>query len=282
MPAIIDLEHLQTWIGKEACDPDVAGAGVISGLAALLDYEGPPWPDVPPLGHWLYFLPKAPQSQLSDDGHPRRGGFMPPVPLERRMWAGGALRFLRPLKIGTTIERRSTIRNVEHKAGANGDLLFVTLDHEVRDADDALCIEERQDIVYRGPSPARTSQIPEQPARSSDAQREVRPDPVLLFRFSALTFNSHRIHYDRDYARNVEGYPGLVVPGPLTATFLVDHFLREMPGTVIASFEFRACRPLFEGRPFTLHLRRTAAGAELWATDFDGQPAMTARIETSA
>lgn len=279
-----DIEHLRTWIGRETRARDVAAAAPLAGLAALLDHERAPWREgeVPPLGHWLYFLPHARQSALSGDGHPQRGDFMPPTALPRRMWAGGAVRFHRPLAIGEAIERRSRIANVEAKAGASGSMLFVAVDHALYDSSGALCIAERQDIVYRddpkAPAPAPPAAAPA--AEPSDFQREIRPDPALLFRYSALTFNAHRIHYDRDYAREIENYPALVVQGPLTATLLVDHFLRETPEAAIATFAFRARRPLFDTDPIALHLRRIEGGAEMWAARPDGEKTMTASIGT--
>ncbi|MDB5704456.1 MAG: hypothetical protein JWN66_1572 [Sphingomonas bacterium] len=275
----MDIEHLRQWIGREERASDIASAAPLAGLAALLDYEAAPWNDeVPPLGHWLYFLPRARQSAIHADGHPKRGDFLPPVPLPRRMWAAGQVSFHAPLRVGSPIERVSTVSDVTAKTGASGEMLFVTLRHEIH-SHGVLAIEERQDLVYRGagaaPTPTPTTEAP-----VADAARIVTPDPVALFRYSALTFNGHRIHYDRDYARDVEGYPGLVVHGPYAATLLVDHFLRETPGAQVTRFSFRARRPLFDTTPFSLNLKRTAGGAEVWTADASGQPAMTGTIET--
>jgi 3-methylfumaryl-CoA hydratase len=257
----------------------VASPEPIAGLAALLDHATPPWPanEVPPLGHWLYFTPRALQSQIGADGHPLRGGFLPPVELPRRMWAGGALRFLAPVPIGSSLERVSTIDDVVAKTGASGEMLFVTVRHLIH-ADGRAAIEERQDLVYRHEGSTGASATAVEP-RPADASRTITPDPVQLFRYSALTFNGHRIHYDRDYARNVEGYPGLVVHGPYAATLLLDLFLREKPGARVTGFSFRAQRPLFDTAPFTVNLLRGDATAEAWTASADGRPAMTARIE---
>jgi len=252
------------------------------GLQALLDRDLDLAKGVvPPLGHWLYFLPQALQSTLDDDGHPRRGGFLPPVPLPRRMWAGGTVRFFAPIRIGSSIERRSTIASVEQKSGQSGNLLFVTVLHEISSAG-LCCIEERQNIVYRGAGPADTNQatrgIAKTESRLLVAPRRMVPTPPLLFRYSALTFNAHRIHYDRDYARNVEGYPALVVHAPLTATLLMDYFASQGLG-MPASFAFRARKPLLDDAPFDLCLAASEGGYKLWSVAPDGEPAMTARIE---
>jgi 3-methylfumaryl-CoA hydratase len=277
----VDIDHLRTWIGREERARDIAAPGPLAGLAALLDHDAPPWTDgeVPPLGHWLYFLPRALQSALGEDGHPQRGGFLPPVPLPRRMWAGGELSFHAPIPLGAPIERVSMIDDITAKTGASGEMVFVTVRHVIY-ADGAPAVEERQDIVYRGPAAAGDPA----PAaaggrRTADASRDCLAGPVALFRYSALTFNGHRIHYDRDYARGEEGYPGLVVQGPLIATLLMDLWLRERPGAAVSGFAFRARAPLFDIAPFSLNLALDDGGAELWAADAGGRVAMTARVE---
>jgi 3-methylfumaryl-CoA hydratase len=272
------MEHLRQWIGREERASDWTSSAPLAGLAALLDHEKSPWTtgEVPPLGHWLYFLPHARQSAIDIDGHPKRGDFLPPVPLPRRMWAGGEMVFHAPLPVGAPIERVSTIADVTAKTGSSGAMLFVTLRHAIF-CSGALAIEERQDLVYRGPD-GTAAPAPATEAPKADATRIVTPDPVALFRYSALTFNGHRIHYDRDYARS-EGYPGLVVHGPYAATLLVDHFLRETPDAVVKRFSFRARRPLFDTAPFSLNLRRTGAAAEVWTADAASQPAMTGTID---
>jgi 3-methylfumaryl-CoA hydratase len=280
----VDIDHLKTWVGRSEDAFDVAHAAPLAGLAALLDHETPPWipGEVPPLGHWLYFLPYARQSDIDADGHTKRGGFMPPVPLPRRMWAGNRIEFRSPIPLGAAMTRRSTIESVEAKSGASGEMVFVTVLHQIS-VDGALAITEHHDIVYReapkaGAAPPKSAQAdPPQ----SEWTRVITPDPVQLFRYSALTFNGHRIHYDRDYCRDVEGYPGLVVHGPYTATLLVDHFLRRNPGAPITSLNFRARAPLFDIAPFELCGRCTESGAALWARGADGQTAMTLEIVAS-
>lgn len=253
-------------------------------LAAVLDRDdAPPRPGEPlaPLWHWLYFLPATRQSQLGEDGHARRGGFLPPVPLARRMWAGSRLEFQRPLRLGTRATRRSRIAGVEHKRGRSGDLVFVQVEHEIGDADGPV-LRESQDLVYRdapagAPLLASVPSAPLEPAW----QREIRPDPVLLFRYSALTFNGHRIHYDHPYATRVEGYPGLVVHGPLIATLLLELLRRELPAVTVARFAFRAVSPLFDIAPFHIYGAPDREGrtARLWAAGDDGRLALEARAE---
>lgn len=276
----MDIDQLRTWIGREARAAQRATPEPIAGLAALLDHEVSPWPvgEVPPLGHWLYFLPHVRQSQIGPDGHPQRGGFLPPVALPRRMWAGGRLRFLAPLPIGAAVERISTIEDVTAKTGSTGEMIFVTVKHAIA-ADGVPAIEEWQDLVYRGDAVgAAATPAPATEPRRADATRVVSADPVALFRYSALTFNAHRIHYDRDYARDVEGYPGLVVHGPYAATLLIDLFGRETPGARVTGFSFRARRPLFDTAPFTLNLTHGDGISEAWTADADGQAALTATI----
>jgi hydroxyacyl-ACP dehydratase HTD2-like protein with hotdog domain len=191
-------------------------------LAATLDHDASPWRsgEVPPLGHWLYFLPQAPHREISEDGHPHRGGFLPPVSLPRRMWAGGDLRFHTPIRVGEALRRRSTIAEVEHKSGRSGTLVFVKVVHEIM-TERGLAVREVHDIVYRdAPKPGEVAPAGETAKAAMDWERPIIGDPVLLFRFSALTFNGHRIHYDRKYCEEVEGYPGLIVHGPLLATLL--------------------------------------------------------------
>ncbi len=271
-----DLNYLKSWIGRTETTEDIASPVPLAGLAALLDHETPPWPDgeVPPLGHWLYFLNRARQSDIDVDGHPKRGGFLPPIELPRRMWAGSRIEFALPLAIGAKITRRSTIVGVETKSGASGEMVFLTVRHEIASVA-GVAIREEQDIVFRAAptGDARKAEAPK-PMPTPEHSRTVTPDITQLFRFSALTFNAHRIHYDRDYARDTEGYPGLVVQGPYTAMLLMDLALRH--GARLARFSFRAQRPHFEGRALTL-----CAGAnELWSADEMGSTGMTATLQT--
>jgi 3-methylfumaryl-CoA hydratase len=271
---------LQPWIGSEQIQHDVATPSVLARLGALLDHAEPdrPLETVPPLGHWLFGLGATPQSDLAADGHPRLGKFLPPIPLSRRMWAAGEMEFLAPIGVGDTLRRRSTIRSIDHKKGRSGDLVFVTLDHEVY-ASSILAVRETQQLVYRDKP---TSNAPPRDTSVSlptpHWQRKVIPDPMLLFRFSALTFNSHRIHYDREYAVGVEGYPGLVVHGPLIATLLVDLFLLNHPNRKLTQFRFKAQEPLFDLDPFCIAGVSRDGTAQLWAIGPDQRIAMTAEL----
>lgn len=278
----MSFDALKDWIGREEEHLDVATAAPLAGLAATLDHLDPPWRagEVPPLGHWLYFLPRAPQREIAEDGHPHRGGFLPPVPLPRRMWAGGQLEFVAPIRTGEALRRRSTIADVQHKSGRSGEMVFVKVLHEVS-TEAGPALREVHDIVYREAPKPGEAPPPSEPAPDALWRRPMVPDPVLLFRFSALTFNGHRIHYDRKYCEAVEGYPGLIVHGPLTATLLVDLFLRENPGARVTGFRFRARRPLFDVHPFTLCGAPRAGGAALWALDHTGQVAMSAELEAA-
>jgi 3-methylfumaryl-CoA hydratase len=263
----------ETWIGREEHAVDVAAAAPLARLAALLDHATPPWPadEVPPLGHWLYHLPHVRQSDLGEDGHPRRGGFLPPIDLPRRMWAGSRIRFIAPLPIGATITRRSTILSVDDKTSAAGAMVLVTLRHIIS-VDGTTAIEEEQDLVYLAPRPAAAPRPIDRPAADTEAGKVV--DATMLFRFSALTFNAHRIHYDLPYAQSVEGYPALVVHGPLQAMLLIDHALQHGAGRRVTDFAFRARSPLYAGQPIRLAGRDNA----LWVCDANGATTMTATI----
>ena len=267
---------LTAWIGRTESAADTVTPTPVHALTATLDHPAAPVPagtPLPPLWHWLYFLPVHQQSEIGPDGHARRGGFLPPVELPRRMWAGGRFEFRSPIRVGDEIVRTSTIDNVASKVGRTGPLVFVTVRHEVRAngaADPALV--EFHDIVYRAErSPDEVEPAPT-PARTGAAwQREIVPDDVLLFRYSALTFNGHRIHYDQPYATEVEGYPGLIVPGPLLATLLLDLVRRNVPGAKVTAFRFRAVRPTFDPHPFRVNGEPQADGTlRLWAQDHDG------------
>ena len=276
------MDDFSDWVGRSETRSDSATAAPLAGLAALLDRDASPSATVSPLGHWLYFLPDARQSAIGEDGHPRRDdmGLLPPVPLPRRMWAGGRIEFLAPVAVGAALTRVTTIEAIRPKRGASGDLLFVTLRHDIA-ANGIAAIREEQDLVYRAPANAAATSTAPAPAPApepADTIRSVSPDPMLLFRYAALTFNAHRIHYDRDYAQDVEGYAGLVVQGPLVATLLMDHFLRTTPGAIPRRFSFRAEAPLTDGAPFDLCLARQEGGARLWARDANGRETMRAEV----
>ncbi len=232
---------------------------------------------LPPLWHWLHFLDAAPMSQVGPDGHTARGGFLPPVPLPRRMWAGSRFSFRAPLQIGAALRKISTVASVEHKQGRTGDLVFVTVRHEIG-WHGSTAVEEEHDIVYR--AAACSEDPPPQPPTApedSTFSRVVRPDPVMLFRYSALTFNGHRIHYDQPYATSVEGYPGLVVHGPLIAVLLLDLLRRQQPEAKVTAFRFRNLATLYDTATFSVHgVQADDGSVRLWARRNDGALAMDA------
>jgi 3-methylfumaryl-CoA hydratase len=269
MPVSLDMDHLAQWVGRSEVRSERLAPFPATALAATLNRTDPPFEDgtaLPPLWHWLHFLPISPLSEAGPDGHPARGGFLPPVPLPRRMWAGSKLEFHQPLRIGETCQRTSTVTKVEHKAGKSGDLVFVTVRHDVT-GETGLAISEQHDIVYREAAvPGAPQPAPVTPPIDAAWSFPILPDPVLLFRYSALTFNSHRIHYDLDYVMREEGYPGLVVHGPLIATLLLDGLSRAHPTARVTRFTFRAIAPTFHIDPFAVKGTLTAPGqARLWA-----------------
>ena len=279
----VDLNYLREWRGKTESRTDVVTAAPIAALAATLDRDdlfpqaGDP---LPPLWHWLYFLPIPRESELGPDGHAKRGGFLPPVPLPRRMFAGDRVQFHRPLRVGEAISRLSRIVDVNLKQGRRGPLVFVVVRHEIGGPGGVAVVEEH-DIVYReNPKPADPIPAPLMPPSAPAWTREIHPDAPLLFRYSALTFNGHRIHYDLRYVTEVEGYPGLVVHGPLIATLLLDLLRRNVADTNVASLSFRAVRPLFDTAPFSVCGKLAPGGksAHLWATDSEGWLAMDATV----
>lgn len=277
----MDIAHLREWVGRTESATAQITPTPVAALSATLDIDAPTpraGDRVPPLWHWLYFLDIHRQSELGPDGHARRGGFLPPVALPRRMWAGGRLEFLRPLRVGETFTRTSRIADVQEKEGRSGQLVFVTVKHEIGNTD-GIALTEEQNLVYRAnPKPGDPAGMPRAAPTGGAWEREIQPDDVLLFRYSALTFNSHRIHYDRRFATETEGYPGLVVHGPLIATLLLDLLRRHMPEAQVAGFEFRSVSPLFDTANFTLHGKPEGDGKamSLWATDASGVLAMMA------
>lgn len=274
----MDLPNLNQWIGRTESREDEVTPAPVRALSATLDRDDPDPKSgdaLPPLWHWLYFLPHDRASELAEDGHAKRGGFLPPVPLPRRMWAGSRLEFLAPVRIGERITRVSRILDVKAKEGRSGPLVFVVVRHEISSAQ-GLALTEEHDIVYRGPSAAAGAL---QPAPSEHTwERKIQPDDVLLFRYSALTFNGHRIHYDRRYATGTEGYPGLVVHGPLIATLLLDLLRRESPQAEVARFSFRAVSPLFDTGEFFVCGQPEGESVRLWARNARGGLAMEALV----
>lgn len=274
----IDLEHLRTWVGHVTEAEDVISvrhARLMAATLGLPQTEFLAGATMPPLWHWLYFLEGLPPSELGRDGHPARGGFLPPVPLSNRMWAGGKLEFHQPLLLGSTAVKRSYVKSVDHKLGRSGHLVFVTVRHELFNGDQ-LAITEDHDIVYKPAMRPGTAR----PAAPVDLPQPSHSEPfeatsTLLFRYSALTFNGHRIHYDQDYCREVEGYANLVVHGPLQATLLVGLAQRLAP-TPIKEFRYRAIQPNLLGTPLILHAAQKDNGFSLWSALPDGLSSMQA------
>ena len=282
----ITAADLARWVGKTETATDTITATPYAALSATLDRDpgqAPAGTPLPPLWHWLYFLPLYRQSEVGPDGHAQRGGFLPPVPLPRRMWAASQLEFKRPLRLGDAIRRVSTITDVSEKSGRTGALVFVKVRHEIRANDEASpAIVEFHDIVFReAPKAGDVAPPPKAAPTQSRWQRRVVPDAVLLFRYSALTFNAHRIHYDRKYVTGVEGYPGLVVHGPLIATLLLDLLREKLPDATVRRYEFRAVRPLFDTNAFDVCGEPAPDGksVRLWAKDHEGALAMDATAE---
>jgi len=267
---------LSRHIGRTQTAFDRAQRSAFDRLNALFDRPGGSGDFLPPLGHWLCFLPDAPQSDIGPDGHPGRGGLYPELGLPLRMWAGSRISFRAPLPFDTDLEKRAILTALSRKQGRTGDLVFATVRHEVF-AGGRLCVEEEQDIVFRNrsASPDRPGAPPPEP----DVRRMVRPEETFLFRFSALTYNAHRIHYDRPYTTEVEGYPGLLVHGPLQAMLMMDLFARTNPGAAVKHFEVRAERPLFDPASFSVNYLREAGGARVWTADAGGRTAMSGRVE---
>lgn len=268
----MNANQWQRWVGRTSTGSDPLHPFAARALAAALDRDVLPdlGDPLPPLAHWLYFL-KTPRAAATGlDGHAIEDALLPPLPGMRRMWAEVSLAYTNPLQIGVPADRVSRVLAIESKTGRSGTLLFVRLEHCISQGG-APCLTELQTLVFRdiphGPTALPDGERPVHPAQWT---RELRPDPVLLFRFSALTYNSHRIHFDRDYAIQVEHYPGLLVHGPLIATLLLDLALQAQPGAVLRHFSFRAIRPTFAGGVMRLCARREGQDLELWSLDEAG------------
>ena len=275
----LDLPYLRGWIGREEEQRTRIDAELVArfhaclGIGVGLPQQGDP---VPPLFHFCLATPLAPTAELGRDGHPPKSGFLPPVPLSRRMWAGGSLRFHRDLRVGDSARRLSRIEDVKFKQGGSGPLCFVTVAHSI-DVDGDPAVDEQQTIVYRGETPRERIGGPV-PIEVGQHRKQIEASPVLLFRCSAITFNGHRIHYDRQYATEVEGYPSLVVHGPLQATWLLS-YAAELRGRPPSKFAFRSLSPLFEGTPIVLHADRDGARMKLWTATECGPVATVADAE---
>lgn len=280
----MNIAELQKWIGKTETVEDQITPAPMMALSATLDLDaqkpraGDP---LPPLWHWLYFLSIHRQSELGQEGHSIKGGFLPPIPLPRRMWAGGRFEFHHALRVGETYTRTSKIADVTKKDGRTGPLVFVVARHEIGNGEGIALVEE-QDLVYREePKPGELQSTPKPAPTQAKWAREIRPDDALLFRYSALTFNAHRIHYNWRYATRTEGYPGLVVHGPLIATLLAELVRRDMPRATMKRFSFRAVSPLFDTAPFKICGKPESDGKtiSLWAQNEAGGLATTATAE---
>jgi len=275
----LDLDHLRQWIGRTEEASDTVTAQLVKGLRATLFLDiGEPKPgDAAPFTtHWCLAQPVYPMAMLGPDGHPTRGGFLPPVPLPRRMWAGGELQFIEPLRVGDEATRASRIADVTVKTGSTGTLCFVAVEHTISTAR-GVAIRERQDIVYRDMPTGGQNAAPAKPAGEPPVARHRQThvsDPVLLFRYSALTFNGHRIHYDRDYVTKVEGYPGLIFHGPMQAALLVEFAAHLHGGAAPKTFNYRGLQPLFEGGEFSVNANEIAEGLDIWVANADGAPTM--------
>ncbi|HMO29380.1 MaoC family dehydratase N-terminal domain-containing protein [Enterovirga sp.] len=279
---MLDIDHLRSWIGREDIGTDLVTEDLARKYHATLDLPGEAprqGETVPRLIHFCLAQPAAPTARLGPDGHPQRGGFLPPVPLPRRMWAGGAFVFHGDLRVGDEARRISRIEDVALKRGRTGVLCFVTVRHRV-EAGGWLVVEERQDIVYRDLDPPGGTAKAPPAAEQGVHQRPMKAEAPLLFRYSALTFNGHRIHYDRRYVTEIEGYPGLIVHGPMQAALLCN-YAGELRGTPPARFSFRGLSPLFDDDAFALHAIETADGLKLWTAKQTGPLCMIAEAAWS-
>jgi len=276
------LDHLQDWVGRSRVRHDVVQAERLVGLSAALDRDDPmpePGDPLPPCWHWMFFHEFARASELGEDGHPHKGEFFPPVPLPRRMWAGSRIAFHHAPRVGERITKRSEIVSVTTKSGRSGTLVFVVARHTIETVKGAAIVEE-QDIVYLDiPAPGASRPAAKPAPETAAWRREIKPDPVLLFRYSALTFNCHRIHYDLPHCMH-EGYPGLVVHGPLLATLMLDLVRRERPDETVAHFSFRALAPVFLPDAFDVAGTPNGDGsAHIWVAHKAGTLAMDATVE---
>lgn len=274
------MSDWNAWIGRESRQEDRLDEALARRWCATFDM---PAPGAGPMSQGIHFClctPEAPTAALSDDGHPRRdeapGGLLPPLPMPRRMWAGSRVVFHRPIAVGAAIARTSRVASIAEKQGGSGPMIFVEIDHETT-ADGMLVVEERQTLVYREAAPPDAPPVPPEPgagrfdAAGWDAHRIITPDPRLLFRYSALTFNTHRIHYDAPYTREVERYRGLVVHGPLTASLLLQLAARQFGDNRLASFAFRGISPAIAGEPLHLAMRGAGDSMEMAAFAGDGR-----------
>ncbi len=282
----IDIDHLRQWVGKREKRNDTITNGLIERYRATLsDLVKTPENAVPLALHWCLAPSAVAESETGQDGHPARGGFLPPVENARRMWGGGELRFVRPFNAGDDVERISRIAEVDFKRGKSGGLVIVGVDHEYKTAA-GICLNERQNIIYRLSADTEVVQsVSDRGESAQDADKEIETGEhvrrgfatiLLMFRYSALTFNGHRIHYDRNYAMQEEGYPGLVFHGPLQASLLVN-FAQELFGdNPLRHFAYKGLSPMFDGTHFTLNANASQTGLSLWVCDDAGRKTMIA------
>ncbi|WP_114521372.1 MaoC family dehydratase N-terminal domain-containing protein [Altererythrobacter sp. ZODW24] len=283
--------EFEDWIGRTERTSDRLSAARSRRWLATFDRQSPDDGAMPQGIHWCLCTPEAPTIGLGEDGHPQRGNspdsFLPPIPLPRRMWAASDVTFHAPLVPGSNVERVTRIDSIAEKEGASGRLVFVTLGHETS-AGGRVAVSEKQTLVYRDAAAANAALVPPQvgeggfDASNWQATRAVLPGEPLLFRYSALTFNSHRIHYDAPYASDVERYRGLVVHGPLTATLLLEHAAQQLGDNALANFKFRGTSPAIVGEELILGMRGTGNNIELGAVAADGRQVMTAEATVRA
>lgn len=270
-------QDFSQWIDKQETRHDLISAQLTKRIAIIFGedcpHEGQP---LPHLWHWAFFQEPLIETCLGKDGHPVRGIFLPPAEGRNRMWAGGRVCFLQPLIVGKSAKCISTIKAVKEKQGKTGSLLFVTVEHQYFQEGE-LCLSEEQDIVYREPSPPKLESDSTLPALTWN--ETVHPTPVMLFRYSAVTFNGHRIHYDHPYATEQEGYPGLVVHGPMIATLILHSFIKQYPQCMPKNFTYRGLRPLIADTSFHIggH-HQSDQHCTAWAFNNNG-PAHQAEIE---
>lgn len=278
----MNMENFDAWIGKKEVLTDYTHPRSVSMMQALLNQPDIRNNELPHLYQWFYFLPIVNGDHLADDGHPQKGGFLPPIPYPKRMWAGSRIEFITPIQLHQNIHRESEIINIQFKMGKSGNMYFVTVKHTIF-ANNVPAIVEEQDIVYRDIS--NQPQINKQltPAIHNEKvfsyKKSFPINTVTLFRYSALTFNGHKIHYDRPYAIEKEGYPGLVVHGPLLATLLLHTFQQENSNKKISHFEFRAVNPVFDFNEFLICGDVQSNQAELWIEKSNGQIAMKGKVQ---
>ena len=280
-----DKQNSKEWIGKSATDYGFVSAYSANYFSLTLDRKDPPFEEgdlLPPAWHYFYFHELVALAETGVDGHREKGDFMPPLPFPRRMWAGSKMSFESPICIGEKVRKVVTIDDIIVKEGKSGTLCFVTTVEEIFGEDDRRTTIEKRTQVYRDAPQNKDESPPLIPAPAEPLwSRIICPSPVLLFRYSALTMNSHRIHYDRDYVSKVEGYPGLLVHGPLTMTLMLDLFRREKPLAEIKSFDLRAVAPVYDTMDFSVHgaAGKSEGQCKLWAMTGEGGLAMDANVK---